>query len=263
VTEPGNDAAGSPIEVVPVVVLSQVFTARPSSIPDIRDFVRRCLAESPLTDEGNREVGETVFRALLKAAGPTGSIQVAFRIFPEHVEVDVLHSDQVIQPPTMPGPPVSTLMPGQASSAESVHSPLAQAAHLTQALRSAVPVQPDGPTVPDSPAVPGTSAIPRGPAAQQAPAHAGGPAWAGPAPTAPPAAAHPGSPASTAPPGAPATFAEWMSSALRREGLTQEAAARQLGVSVKTVSRWVGGATEPRMRDLRRIQELFGEVPIP
>ena len=61
----------------------------------------------------------------------------------------------------------------------------------------------------------------------------------------------------------PATFAEWMSSALRREGLTQEAAARQLGVSVKTVSRWVGGATEPRMRDLRRIQEVFGEVPLP
>ena len=59
-----------PIEVVPVVVLSQVFPARPSSIPDIRDFVRRCLAESPLTDEGNREVGQTVFRALLDAAGP-------------------------------------------------------------------------------------------------------------------------------------------------------------------------------------------------
>ncbi|MGH3400673.1 MAG: helix-turn-helix domain-containing protein, partial [Streptosporangiaceae bacterium] len=63
--------------------------------------------------------------------------------------------------------------------------------------------------------------------------------------------------------GHPATFAAWMSSALRREGLTQEAAARQLGVSVKTVSRWVGGATEPRMRDLRRIQEVFGEVPLP
>ena len=64
-------------------------------------------------------------------------------------------------------------------------------------------------------------------------------------------------------PGHPATFAEWMATSLRREGLTQEAAARQLGVSVKTVSRWVGGATEPRMRDLRRIQELFGEVPLP
>src|SRR6202142_4792741 len=82
---------------MPVVVLFQVFPARPSSIPDLRDFVRRCLAESPLTEEGNREVGETVFRALLDAAGPSGSIQVAFRIFPEHVEVDVLHSE--LQPP--------------------------------------------------------------------------------------------------------------------------------------------------------------------
>jgi transcriptional regulator with XRE-family HTH domain len=59
-----------------------------------------------------------------------------------------------------------------------------------------------------------------------------------------------------------ASFAEWMSSALRREGMTQEAAARQLGVSVKTVSRWVGGATQPRMRDLKRIREVFGEVPL-
>jgi hypothetical protein len=61
----------------------------------------------------------------------------------------------------------------------------------------------------------------------------------------------------------PATesFAEWLTGILRREGLTLEAAARQLGVSVKTVSRWVGGATEPRLRDLRRIHELFGEIP--
>src|SRR6202142_587566 len=88
------DMISDNIEVVPAVVLSQIFPARPSSIPDIRDFVRRCLAESPLNEEGTREVGETVFRALLDAAGPTGSIQVAFRIFPEHVEVDVLHSNQ-------------------------------------------------------------------------------------------------------------------------------------------------------------------------
>ena len=97
--EPLSGPEGDSIEVVPVVVLSQIFPARPSSIPDIRDFVRRCLAESPLTEEGTREVGETVFRALLDAAGPTGSIQVAFRIFPEHVEVDVLHSEMPIAAP--------------------------------------------------------------------------------------------------------------------------------------------------------------------
>ncbi len=172
-----------PIEVVPVVVISQTFPARPSWIPEIRDFVRRCLAESPLTEEGNREVGETVFRALLDAAGPTGAIQVSFRIFPEHVEVDVLHSTDPIP----------------------------------QAVGSA-------------PAPAPSRAAPPGEAAQSA---------------------------------RPETFADWMSSTLRREGLTHEAAARQLGVSVKTVGRWVGGETEPRMRDLRRIQELFGELPFP
>jgi DNA-binding XRE family transcriptional regulator len=205
---PGTD----PIEVVPVVVLSQVFPARPSSIPDIRDFVRHCLAESPLNEEGTKQVGETVFRALLDAAGPTGSIQVAFRIFPEHVEVDVLHSDTQLYQPVRTGPN------GMAGAG--------QAAGPERRGRAA-------------------AAPPR--AAQAAPAGAPVPAGAAPA----------------AGSGHSATFAEWMSSALRREGLTQEAAAQQLGVSVKTVSRWVGGATEPRMRDLRRIQEIFGEVPLP
>jgi DNA-binding transcriptional regulator YiaG len=174
-----------PVEALPVVVLSKTFPARPSSIPDIREFVRHCLADSPLSDEDNREVSQTVFRALLDAAGPTGTIQVSFRIFPEHVEIDVLHSAA-----GDPGEPT-----------------LAQ---LAEAIT----------------------------------------------PTAtPPEAAGP------EPPPAPATFAEWMAAALRREGLTREAAAKQLGVSVKTVSRWVGGETEPRMRELRRLQERFGELP--
>jgi hypothetical protein len=211
--QPAQGTGPDSIEVMPVVVLSQVFPARPSSIPDIRDFVRRCLSESPLTDQGNREVGETVFRALLDAAGPTGSIQVAFRIFPEHVEVDVLHSDSQIQ----------AGLPNGANPA-------------VQAVRS------------------GAAAAGTGPAG----------AWeAGVAAAAAGFAPVPAEPVPLGQPGQPATFAEWMSTALRRQGLTQEAAARQLGVSVKTVSRWVGGATEPRMRDLRRIQEVFGEVPLP
>ena len=190
--EPAHGTSGWPIEVVPVVVVSQSFPARPSFIPEIRDFVRRCLADSPLDEDGVREVGETVFRALLDAAGPTGSVQVAFRIFPEHVEVDVLHSESQVPDAAAAG------------------------------------VQP----VPAAQPMPARSARPAA-AASQAPADP-----------------H------------PASFAEWMSSALRREGMTHEAAARQLGVSVKTVSRWVGGATQPRMRDLKRIQEVFGEVPL-
>jgi hypothetical protein len=179
VAEPARGPGIDPIEVVPVVVLSQIFPARPSSIPDIRDFVRRCLAESPLTEEGAREVGETVFRALLDAAGPTGYIQVAFRIFPEHVEVDVLHSH----------------------SEESGEPTLAQLGMPR--------TQPAGPPVLTD------------------------------------------------------SFAEWMAAVLRREGLTRQAAAKQLGVSVKTVGRWVGGETEPRLRDLRRIKEVFGDIPLP
>jgi Helix-turn-helix len=190
--EPAN-VIGDNIEVVPVVVLSQTFPARPSSIPDIRDFVRRCLAQSPLSEEDNREVGENVAQALLEAAGPTGAINVSFRIFPDHVEVDVLRSGAQIGTP-------------------------AGLDALTSLLKSQeLAPQPGG----------------------------GGDGLA---------AAHDGS---------ETAFADWMAAALRREGMTMEVAARQLGVSVKTVSRWVGGATEPRLRDLRRIRELFGDFPLP
>ena len=227
--EPARGPGTDPIEVVPVVVLSQIFPARPSSIPDIRDFVRRCLAESPLTEEGAREVGETVFRALLDAAGPTGYIQVAFRIFPEHVEVDVLHSAMQIP------------------------------AQLVRSIDPAISAAPPAPAAPARP-VPGSQAARAAATAAGAEAADGEPGAGDPG--RPEGPAGPPAEADGFPPADPATFAEWMSRTLRREGLTQEAAARQLGVSVKTVSRWVGGATEPRMRDLRRIQEVFGETPL-
>jgi len=188
------DMISDNIEVVPVVVLSQTFPARPSSIPDIRDFVRRCLAQSPLSEEDNREVGETVAQALLEAAGPTGAINVSFRIFPDHVEVDVLRSGAQVGTP-------------------------AGLDALTSLLKS-----------------PGLAAQPA-------------------------AASRDGRAAARD--GSETAFADWMAAALRREGMTMEVAARQLGVSVKTVSRWVGGATEPRLRDLRRIRELFGDFPLP
>jgi hypothetical protein len=149
--------------------VSKTFPARPSSIPEIQEFVRNSLSDSPLTEEGNRELTQTVFRALLDAAGPVGTIQISFRIFPEHVEIDVLHS----------------------------HSGL-----------------------PKDPTSDGRRT------------------------------------------GSSNNFAQWMTEVLRREGLTAQDVAKQLGVSVRTVSRWVGGETEPRMRDLRRIQERFGELPL-
>ena len=171
---PGGDA----VEVTPLVVLSQTFPARPSSIPEIREFVRRCLDKSPLDEEETRAVGATVSQALLDAAGPTGTIQVSFRIFPDHAEVDVLRSQTDA---TIPDFSALTARPGN----------------------SERPSRPGEVMPPDD------------------------------------------------------TFADWMGDVLKRHGLTMEAAARQLGVSVKTVSRWVGGTTEPRLRDLRRIRDVY------
>jgi len=164
-----TDLISDNIEVVPVVVLSQTFPARPSSIPDIRDFVKRCLSQSPLSEQDNREVGETVAHALLEAAGPDGAINVSFRIFPDHVEVDVLRSGAQVGTPA-----------GLDALASLLKS---QAAGMGAAAT-------------------GRDGYP---------------------------AEHNGSEETA--------FADWMSAALRREGMTMEVAARQLGVSVKAVSR--------------------------
>jgi DNA-binding transcriptional regulator YiaG len=151
----------------PLVVFSQTFPARPTSFPEIRDFVRLSLLDAPISDESSREVQEAVADALLQAAGPKdASLQVSFRIYLDHVEVDVLRS----------------------------------------ASDSDVELKIDEPPEP--------------------------------------------------------SFAQWMAAVIKREGLSQEAAARQLGVSVRTVSRWVLGETEPRLRELRRIRDVFGEVPL-
>src|SRR5439155_26695899 len=64
------------------------------------------------------------------------------------------------------------------------------------------------------------------------------------------------------PEGVVGPFSEWLRSLLRSEGLSQEAAARRRGVSRKPVSRWVGGQTEPRLRELRRIHAEFGQGPL-
>ena len=154
------------VDSSPVVVLSRVFPARPSSFPDIEEFIATSLAEAPLSSESRAEVTTAVLEALLATAGSDSGIHVAFRIYPHSVEVDVLRSaDDASRLPALSGP-------------------------------------------------------------EKAP------------------------------------FSEWMTEVLSRTGLSQEAAARELGVSVRTVSRWIAGETEPRLRDLRRIRQVFGEVPI-
>jgi hypothetical protein len=70
----------------------------------------------------------------------------------------------------------------------------------------------------------------------------------------------PGSKPGSVPP-AEGSFAAWLLGHLTARRLSHEAAARLIGVSVKTVSRWARGETEPRMRDLRRLDDAFGELP--
>ncbi|MFI5586462.1 helix-turn-helix domain-containing protein [Amycolatopsis sp. NPDC051758] len=155
------------IEVVPVEIDSKIFPARPSSVPEIQEFLRACLAGASLTEAEEREVSAAILRALLTAAGTAGTLEVSCRRYARHVEVDVL---------------------------------------------------------------PSRAELPR--------------------PAAPPAEV----------PVAAASFAEWLTEALHSSGLRKEAAAERLGVSVKTMNRWLGGRTEPRLRDLRRIQDEFGAV---
>lgn len=57
------------------------------------------------------------------------------------------------------------------------------------------------------------------------------------------------------------SFAEWLKALLKRHGLSQEAGARRIGVSLGTMHRWVNGKTEPRLSELRRIALAFRELP--
>lgn len=179
------DAGQEGLEIIPLVVVAQAFPARPSSLPEIREFVRRRLTQSPLSEDDLRTLTERAAEVLLHAAGQGGTLQVSLRIFPEYAEVDVLYSD----------------------------------ADLGN----------------------GTGLVASAPAART------------PAPVEEQRAAPP----------APLSFGAWLADALRRDGLTMEATATLLGVSAKTVSRWISGTTQPRLRDLARIRELFGDPPFP
>ena len=179
------------IEILPLVIVTQVFPARPSSLPDVRDFVRRQLTSAPLSDDDVRTLCDRVAQVLLDAASASGTIQVSLRIFSTLAEVDVLFAQD-------------------GSAAGDAHP-------QSQTIRPAdggAPVDGERPAAPIAPA---------------------------------------GS----------VSFADWLAGCLRREGMTMEAAARRLKVSAKTISRWVAGTTEPRLRDLYRIRDVFGEPPFP
>jgi hypothetical protein len=163
---PSDGPAGSGLSVMPVVVLSQTFSARPAALPEAHEFVRSALAAADFEPAPKGPLTEAINSALLAAAGPTvGSFVVVVRLFPDEAEIEVLSSADVLL--------------------------------------------------------------------------AGG----------------------TVPAAIAGSFAEWLTGVLRKQGISQEAAARQLGVSVRTVSRWVRGQTEPRLRDVRKISDAFGPLP--
>ncbi len=165
--DPGAAGTGAvPVDppgvlVAPVVVVSRSFPARPASWVEAQDFVAGALAGLDLEPGAPRVIQDSIGEALLASARPgVGSFQVAVRIFPDEVQVEVLGSE-------------------------------------------------------DQAAVDGYPPV-------------------------------------------PTSFAAWIGAVLQRQGLSQEAAARRLGVSVRTVGRWVRGRSEPRLRELRRVHEVFG-----
>jgi hypothetical protein len=201
------DAAHDGIEILPVVVVTRSFPARPSAIPDVRSFVRRQLAQTTLPADSVGSLDQRIADVLLEAAGRGRMIQVLLRIFGDRAEVDVLQTDEA----EMVG--ALALPPDDGENRSDRPSPATTG--------PAAPAPADG-TVDGRP-------LPAGGASGQS--------------------------------GMP--FAEWLADAIRREGMTMEAAAHRMKVSVKTISRWVRGATEPRLGDLTRMREVFGELPFP
>jgi helix-turn-helix protein len=204
------------LEILPLTIVTQEFPARPSALPDIRDFVRRQLTATPLADDEIRALCDRVADVLFDAAGANGAIQVSLRMFGDRTEVDVLQSagdafagKREIAAPGGENLDRAKLAPHEVSTQDGDH-PAPEIAPVSGVPRSSAPPSSPGPSSP------GPSTL---------------------------------------------SFADWLSAGLRREGLTMEAAARRLNVSAKTIGRWAGGATEPRLRDLNRIREVFGESP--
>jgi hypothetical protein len=221
------------VEMLPLTIVTQEFAARPSALPDVRDFVRRQLTTTPMSDDEVRTLCDRVAEVLLDAAGESDMLQVSLRIFPAGAEVDVVFSRSRGGPPPPRSEPESAGRErgrgvssrdrglggqdrglggqdrGLGGQDRGLGSPAEGAGFRIEHGRQAEPRRPEPP-----------------------PADGG------------------------------LSFARWLAAGLRREGLTTEAAARLLNVSTKTVSRWVGGATEPRLRDLYRIRQVFGEPPL-
>jgi hypothetical protein len=160
--DPEPSGPGLATFISPVVVVAHTFPARPGSLPDAEVFVREALEPVDLEPAEGVALFDAITTTMRAATGPSnGSFDVTVRLFPDGVEVEVLHGAAMRRLSTSP-------------------------------------------RVGEEP------------------------------------------------------FADWLTGVLLRNDLSQQAAARRIGVSVRTISRWLRGDTEPRLRDLRRVYALFG-----
>lgn len=57
------------------------------------------------------------------------------------------------------------------------------------------------------------------------------------------------------------SFPEWLQGQIKQRGWARWRTAETLGVSLRTLSRWLAGTLIPRGRDLDRLAQVFGERP--
>jgi hypothetical protein len=57
------------------------------------------------------------------------------------------------------------------------------------------------------------------------------------------------------------SFPEWLQGQIKQRGWARWRTAEALGVSQRTLSRWLAGMLTPRRRDLDRLAQVFGELP--
>src|SRR3954464_12189272 len=89
-SDPTGRSREESISVLPMVVTTKVFRARPSSVPEVRDFLRRCLVDVALAEADSSTVTKTVVQALLEAAGTPGAVQICCRKSSSHIEIDMV-----------------------------------------------------------------------------------------------------------------------------------------------------------------------------
>jgi hypothetical protein len=116
--DPPPGDADSGLYVSPVVVVSHTFPARPGSLPDAELFVREALAPMALEPAEGGALYHAITEAMLAAAGPdNGAFDVTVRIFPDGVEVEVLHgAARSTTPPRVGDEPFADWLPAGSAS---------------------------------------------------------------------------------------------------------------------------------------------------